>query len=55
MSSDDASDTGEDTVDVVRSAFQQVRPHGGGGTERRRSPQKSPEPRSATLMTTSCS
>ncbi|XP_021942388.1 segmentation protein Runt-like [Zootermopsis nevadensis] len=36
VSSDDASDTGEDTVDVVRSAFQQVRPHG-GGAERRRS------------------
>ncbi|XP_023724418.1 segmentation protein Runt [Cryptotermes secundus] len=50
MSSDDASDTGEDTVDVVRSAFQQVRPQG-GGPERRRSP----EPRPATLLTTSCS
>jgi hypothetical protein len=50
VSSDDASDTGEDTVDVVRSAFQQVRPHG-GGAERR----TSPEPRSATLLTTSCS
>ncbi|KAJ9574464.1 hypothetical protein L9F63_008390, partial [Diploptera punctata] len=43
-SSDDASDTGEDTIDVVKSAFQQVRPHVGGGPERRRSPPKSPEP-----------
>ncbi|XP_069705781.1 segmentation protein Runt-like isoform X2 [Periplaneta americana] len=50
-SSDDASDAGEDASDVVRSAFQQVRPHG-GGPERRRSPAKSPEPRPATLLTT---